>query len=259
MRIQLLIVLLFIISSVLTQAPPYLQLSNKFSVAWEILKDNGTIRFTARLDASAWAAIGWHCVNCTEGGMTRADFAIAIWNGTEFSVTDGYSVPDNDGYRMPRPDTQLGGTNDITIYSGYQTTKPNLSVFSFERKLITNDSLTDHPFTNGPMRFIWAHGNLSKIDPNVFSYHGSNRGVIVFNPFESVSSQFDFTSLTKQWHASLMIMGFGFFMTFGIFVARYLKAYHWWFPLHIILQVTGSVSVFVAFFLDGIYETNKWY
>ena len=33
----------------------------------------------------------------------------------------------------------------------------------------------------------------------------------------------------------------------GIFVARYIKDYYWWFPLHIILQATGVLLSIVGF------------
>jgi hypothetical protein len=41
--------------------------------------------------------------------------------------------------------------------------------------------------------------------------------------------------------------GFSVCMTLGIFVARHLKTHKWWFSLHILLQVLGSLAVFTAF------------
>ncbi len=75
-------------------------------------------------------------------------------------------------------------------------------------------------------------------------------------------------NLLRYWHGTLMvhiylhtplsyeishtdsqIIAFGVFMSFGIFVARYLKQYYWWFPLHILVQVLAVVLAFTGFIL----------
>ena len=44
-----------------------------------------------------------------------------------------------------------------------------------------------------------------------------------------------------------MIFSFGFLMTLGTFLPRYLKEFWWWFPLHIIIQVSAVILSLVGF------------
>lgn len=50
-------------------------------------------------------------------------------------------------------------------------------------------------------------------------------------------------------HGSLMFISFAICMSLGIFVARYLKEYYWWFPLHWVLQGLGVCLALVGFIL----------
>jgi len=46
-----------------------------------------------------------------------------------------------------------------------------------------------------------------------------------------------------------MVFAYVFCMSFGIFIARNLKQYYWWFPLHIIIQMTGVICAFAGLFV----------
>jgi hypothetical protein len=100
---------------------------------------------------------------------------------------------------------------------------------------------------------IWARGNPSKDgNANLFGYHGQDekyRGGGYEINFVSGEVKTSSGSLLVYWHASLMVFSFAFAMTLGSFVARYLKAYYWWFPLHIILQITGTMGALIAFII----------
>lgn len=235
-----------------------MHLAPGYRVSWKIQPDLQTIRFTLALEARAWLGIGWHCANisCVSDGpgMTHADFAIAIFNDTTgdlIEVFDGVSSPQNNGFKKPLRDTQVNGTNDIRIVSAYQTRNPDFTVVTFERKLVTNDIIADHPLVNTTMNFIWAHGDLARNDSNTFHFHGPYAGVVHINPFAIPSSDEVVTYLIdlRKWHGTCMTVAFSLIMSWAIFVARYLKGYYWWFSLHIIMQLFALGFVIAATFL----------
>jgi hypothetical protein len=87
------------------------------------------------------------------------------------------------------------------------------------------------------------------------AYHGpGNRGTLMLNPF---SGQAATTSdLLPTLHGSFMFLSFAVCMSFGIFVARYLKEFYWWFPLHWILQGLGVSLALIAFIIAIVMTDN---
>jgi len=47
----------------------------------------------------------------------------------------------------------------------------------------------------------------------------------------------------------MMVIAFAFCASFGVFVARYLKDFYWWFPLHIFVQGFGVLLSFSSFII----------
>eukprot|EP01121_Diplochlamys_sp_Union-15-3_P021948 TRINITY_DN9177_c0_g1_i1.p1 TRINITY_DN9177_c0_g1~~TRINITY_DN9177_c0_g1_i1.p1 ORF type:complete len:328 (+),score=28.82 TRINITY_DN9177_c0_g1_i1:249-1232(+) len=188
--------------------------------------------------------------------MTRVDFAIVTNKNNEITVLDAFSTPANSGFAPPLSDTDptIGGVNNINISSGYQSDQ--YTQFSFQKLLDTGDIKGDWKIVPGNMRLVWAHGNIKGASPNTFGYHGEFRGELLINLFNGSSSNVVSNSDTfRQWHGGIMIFSYTICMTFGAFVARYLKNYFWWFPLHILLQVTGVTGSLVGFGI-AVYMTQ---
>ncbi|KAF2075603.1 hypothetical protein CYY_003108 [Polysphondylium violaceum] len=223
--------------------------ASNFLVQWEIF-NNDTIVFGISASMKTWVGIGWHCQGCqSDKFMANSDYVIAVFNDTtgQLSVGDYVSTPGPRGI-PPIPDTSLNGTNDIISFGGYQT--PDSTFVYFTRKLVTGDKIGDRDLVIGEIDFIWAHGAAGS---NSFGYHGQgNAGRLNLN-LDIESSSTDNTPTQGpdyvDWHASLMCISFGFLMPFGMFAARYLKNYTWWFPLHYIVQGTAFACALVGFIM----------
>jgi len=176
--------------------------------------------------------------------MSGADMIIA----TDFYSGDNVTVEDCQW----RVSTSIQPTNMPTLdpiqniiwYTWNQT--DSQTTMTFARDLVTNDTEYDNGIF-GEQLLIWSHGDPKKGDPNTLSYHGNNRGSSIINFFGTGLVLKE--DQMKFWHGSLMMMAFLFCMSFGAFVARYMKEFYWWFPLHIFLQVLGVMGAIVGFTL----------
>jgi len=215
------------------------------------IANNTIITMNIQIDCGeCWVGIGWQG-NSTTKGMTYTDFVVAIWdaNGNP-SVIDrylGYVDPTQDPGGEPLPDVAQNSTNDITATSAFQIGK--YSSFTFTRLLTTNDTKTDIPIrVDGSTRFLFAYGTS-----NVFDYHAQNRIVIDLTLSTGDFSIYDIKELLYVAHGALMVFSFGICMTFGIFVARYLRhRVQFWFPLHVFIQTIAIIAACCAFGI-GIY------
>jgi len=191
-----------------------------------------------------WIGVGWHCFDCPEDGMTNADFAIGIFDSHGNVTVRDYMSEDsiNKGYAQPVLDTAVGGYNNIISYSGYQTDEE--SVMIFQKPIVTNDTKGDHFLVGGSVLVLFAYAKDGGSQSNIFQYHGgSHRGSQTISFYTGISR----IDTLRYWHGALMIISFAFCMSFGIFIARYLKEYYWWFPLHIMVQVGGVLGSLSAF------------
>eukprot|EP01132_Coremiostelium_polycephalum_P011939 gene11939-14612_t len=211
---------------------------NNFLVQWELNDD--TISFQVSANINTWIAIGWHCSGCSsDGAMQNADYVIANYSNGQVTVQDYVSSPGQYG-SPPILDTTANGTYDLLSVGGFQTT--DYSYFAFTRKLVTGDVNGDRDIVLPNLDLIWAHGTS-----NTFDFHGvGNAGRLTIN----LSSGHTHTGPDYvSWHAVFMCVAFAFCMPMGAFAAKYLKAFHWWFPLHIILQTSALILAIVAFIL----------
>jgi len=181
--------------------------------------------------------------------MMKTDIILGVFDTTGKVTVSDHFVTQMGVDIIPTLDTAMGGFDNIIYYSGIQ--QSGYTSITFERALVTNDTIADWPIIDGNMRVIWAHGDLGSSDPNTLAYHESYCGEAIINFLSGTSTVMDLNTL-RYWHATLMISAFGVFMSFGIFVARYLKQYYWWFPLHIIVQVLAIVLAFSGFILSLI-------
>ncbi|KAK5575500.1 hypothetical protein RB653_006633 [Dictyostelium firmibasis] len=156
--------------------------------------------------------------------------------------------------KKPSYDTIVGGTNDILTSYGYQTS--DYTYIKFTRKLVTGDLIGDRDlFVDGRMtNFIWAKGSSQNL-----TYHGqNNRGEISIDLSGKVSTKInDSKEVYLYWHIALMLGSFLILMPFGIFVARYMRHYHYWFPLHYLLLGSAFTFSIVAFILAFMMTSDR--
>eukprot|EP01133_Synstelium_polycarpum_P001108 gene1108-1265_t len=202
-------------------------------ISWEIL-NNDTITFMVSANTQGWLGMGFHRSGFpSEKPMQNVDFYVALFENSTATVYDCYSNPKG---MMPLNDTSsaINGTYDIISFSGYQT--PDHSMMIFTRKLDTGDVIGDHIIEVGPLDLVWAHG-----ESNTFAFHGQgNSGRVLINLLE-VTQPVNNGPGWINYHAGFMSLAFGILMPIGLFVARYMKDYTWWFPLHLILQITAFI------------------
>ncbi|KAK5582604.1 hypothetical protein RB653_004189 [Dictyostelium firmibasis] len=219
--------------------------ASNYNLQWIIFND--TVTFQVSINKKAWIGLGWHCQGCADSDpMANADYNIATFddNGKGY-VWDCL----NDPTTQPQNDTFFAGAEDnIISFSGYQTDQ--YSIMMFSKKLSTGDTIGDRILVEAPTDFIWAHGT-----DNSFAYHGvGNAGRITVNlKTGELKTGPDYVN----WHASLMLVAFGLLMPFSIFSARFLKVFHWWWPLHYVFNGLASVCALIGFIiaivmLDGL-------
>eukprot|EP01112_Ceratiomyxa_fruticulosa_P003118 TRINITY_DN13509_c0_g1_i1.p1 TRINITY_DN13509_c0_g1~~TRINITY_DN13509_c0_g1_i1.p1 ORF type:complete len:376 (-),score=67.31 TRINITY_DN13509_c0_g1_i1:128-1255(-) len=218
----------------------------QFTISWAI--EEPDIILTASAQCNCWIAIGWHREGSSDTKMTNADIVVATFDEMgSATVTNYWAITTHPPSPNPTPAVLQG--------SGYQMN--GYSFLQFRRPLVTNSTTTNNDINvNGTTNFIWAHGNTASSDANQFNYHGhtdTNRGEVDIDLATGVVTiPKQKSTWLAQWHGTLMTFAFGFCLSFGVFSARYLKYYYWWFPLHIITQVSGTLCAIAAFILAFI-------
>eukprot|EP00004_Rigifila_ramosa_P011889 TRINITY_DN2547_c1_g1_i1.p1 TRINITY_DN2547_c1_g1~~TRINITY_DN2547_c1_g1_i1.p1 ORF type:complete len:553 (+),score=112.82 TRINITY_DN2547_c1_g1_i1:304-1962(+) len=202
-------------------------------MAWKIVDQEISIQLAFdRLDA--WVAIGFEPTQ----GMENVDIIACEYDGDGVPVvSDRWSVT----YERPALDTERGGWNNLIEARGFQSDVSR--VFQFKRLLVTNDTRFDRPIGEvGTL--IWAHGVEGQRQMTQHSVN--NRGTVTINWQTGVVTQKDEWNF-RYLHAMLMVVSYPVCMTFGVFIARYLKSVVWWFKVHILLQ-SFAVATAVAGF-----------
>jgi len=213
-------------------------------ISWSIFLGNDTIVITVTIPVRAWIAVGWGRVMNGDVSMEGADMIIACDdfndNVTDFQWPTSTKIIPSNMPSMDPPEYQ-----NVLWYTFTQSSSE--TSMTFARLVLTNDTLYDNGIL-GEQLLIWAHGDPSHKDYNSLAYHGAgNMGSSLINFYgEGLVLKID--SL-KYWHGALMVISYLFCMSFGVFVARYLKDFYWWFPLHIFVQVLGVIGCIVAFII----------
>jgi len=142
------------------------------TLSWRIT--NGIVYGQTQLDGNlSWVGFGLSNTESAFGqwGMGMGDFIIGTFTPTCY-VSD---CNDPSAYeQQPLNDTIYGGTDDII---GYNCSRVGTtSIVQWSRKVDTGD-VYDWPFDlSNPQHVVYAHGTT-----DVFSYHGSTRGMGVIN------------------------------------------------------------------------------
>lgn len=242
-----------------------------YVISWGISPDNSTLLMQLELEAWCWVGVAIKPadnVGTTKGvAMSAGDFIVAEFaeNGS-ITVSDRYCSCQS--AEEPDLDTNQGGKDNILSFSGMQYLNSNgtqITLVLFERLLNTGDTL-DNTIESGNMTLLYAFGQ----DTNTFSYHGDNAGSFVVDllggtvqpPPENTSNSL----MLVYWHGCCMTIAFGFCMSIGVFFPRYLKSFWWWFPMHILIQITGvllALTGFVIIFIkaEGSHMgyTHSWF
>jgi len=219
-------------------------------VEWTINDD--VICFTAstECEGGCWLGIGFNSPSDPIAHVMRyADYYIATFDNKSqsFTVTDMHMEETS----PPFDDTLFGCRNNIILppYSASQV--DGVTTYSFCRLLDTGDDLCDKKIVlDEDIIVMCAHGTS-----NDFAYHGTLfRSYFTYkfsakDPDTHNNIISDDSGSYIQWHAGLMFLAFGILMPLGAFIARYLRAYWWWFPMHMGIQFVAIAITIISFII----------
>ena len=132
-----------------------------YEIHWA--SDKEYIYIGMRAKTSGWVAVGF---DATLGaGMANADMVLGVVDGDDVIISDEFGT----GFTTHKPDTELGGTDDILEYGGME--QGGFTTIEFRRALDTDDPY-DAVLTEGTITIIWAYSSSKSLT----AYHSANRG-----------------------------------------------------------------------------------
>lgn len=235
----------------ITESPYYFQTASQDFVAkWIFLEDTSEVVMRVQAKTSGWAAVGF----APQLEMEGADVVVAYFDeNNHLQLYDGYAV----GLEQPPLDTAIGGTNDITNYTGWY--ENGFLTFQFTRKLNTKDS-KDYDLSIYQVYMLYAMGNLVTTSSGVqLKEHHTEGGALVDffvpQPLESASE-----ITYDQIHGIIMALAWFSFLYPGSIIGRKYRLHlSKWFICHVICQVIGVIlfmtSVIIIFY-DHAFELH---
>jgi hypothetical protein len=137
------------------------QIYGNYEIHWA--SDEEYIYVGMRAKIGGWVSVGF---DATPGaGMADVDMVLGVVNGDEVTVSDEFGT----GPTTHRPDTELGGTDDILEFGGVE--QGGWTTIEFKRALDTGDPY-DAVLTGGTITIIWAYSSSKSLT----AYHSANRG-----------------------------------------------------------------------------------
>ena len=137
------------------------QVYGNYEIHWA--RDEEHIYVGMRAETGGWVAVGF---DATPGaGMADADMILGAVNCCGVTISDEFGT----GPTAHRPDTELGGTDDILEFGG--TEQGGWTTIEFKRALDTGDPY-DAVLTEGTITIIWAYSSSKSLT----AYHSANRG-----------------------------------------------------------------------------------
>lgn len=137
-------------------------ISGELEVHWSLTAEH--IYFGLEADTAGWVSLGFEPTRA----MKDADM-IFCWvddSGGSF-VVDAYSTGN---YGPHPPDTELGGSSDVTDYDGSQI--EGVTVFEFRRLISTGDEYDEAFPLEGDVNVIWGIGPTDDFE-QIHSKRGS--------------------------------------------------------------------------------------
>eukprot|EP00456_Euglypha_rotunda_P053572 TRINITY_DN43251_c0_g1_i5.p1 TRINITY_DN43251_c0_g1~~TRINITY_DN43251_c0_g1_i5.p1 ORF type:complete len:311 (+),score=23.61 TRINITY_DN43251_c0_g1_i5:84-1016(+) len=141
-------------------------LNGLLKLNWTLYEEAMEVEITLTGNTNGWIGFG---LPTNAGTMVHSDVIIGQFWNNEMRLSDVW-IGDSRVLACPQGvcnDTQLGGTNDILNYSGWQIN--GVTSFTYRRKYDTNDRY-DRLIVPGPMPVIMAMGNGWNL-----GYHGPNK------------------------------------------------------------------------------------
>ncbi|KNC55022.1 uncharacterized protein AMSG_12372 [Thecamonas trahens ATCC 50062] len=202
------------------------------------------VEFAMVAPTTGWIGLG---INPSDGGMTQADMYVGtVTSGGQVRVEDRWSS----GYTMPVLDETLGGGSDVLGAAGKE--ENGVTIIKFVRALEAT-SAGDKTISRGANTFAWAYGSS-----DVFAKHepGAN-GAAAVDLATGMVTIID-ESGRKTAHGVLMFVAWGVMASSAALLARYGKAFAWWFPIHIAANVIAVLLTLVGFFLAVAFTKNDF-
>ena len=137
------------------------QVYGDYEIHWA--SDKEYIYIGMRAKTSGWVSVGFDATPAT--GMANADMILGVVNGDDVVISDEFGT----GPTTHKPDTELGGTNDILEFGGME--QGGFTTIEFRRALDTGDPY-DAVLTEGTITIIWAYSSSKSLT----AYHSANRG-----------------------------------------------------------------------------------
>ncbi|KAI9138692.1 heme peroxidase [Paraphysoderma sedebokerense] len=227
------------------------ELAPGYRMFWRLNKDANNITIALQVDGNGWAGIafprplstmpGAHFIIAsapseTASSMFRKVHNAQTPNSPNFTVGEYSSSPR--GFDAPVANSESGQM--IRVHSIEST--PNSITVQFSRPLILENQSSFVNIEPGVRRMLFA------FNPNnpVLQYHGGNKGIALIDFYTDqnvaavVAQPDDFT----RWvHGIGMIILWTILYPIGIYFARFRKHKANWLPIHMNIQLLGSISV----------------
>ena len=144
-------------SGILDDMTSELKVSDQFYIYWKF-NSNNTITMALRWNTGGFLGLGFG------KSMKKMDIITAEYSNSEISIYDRWS----DSESTPSLDSDLGGTNDLTLLGFLSSDSQGYAVAKFIRALNTGDQF-DYVIQQKNETFCLAFS-----DEKTLSYHGSN-------------------------------------------------------------------------------------
>jgi len=119
----------------------------KISFAWKVAGETLAVKLTA--ETEGWVGIGFN----PESEMKGANFILGYVKNGEVKLADDYGT----GAYVHKPDTKLGGTDDVTLVGGAET--DGVTTIEFTIPLDSGDSNDTKIDVNGDTTVLLAYGS----------------------------------------------------------------------------------------------------
>lgn len=128
------------------QSADHVVTSGKMELRWTLLPD--TLEMTMKAPTEGWVAVGF----APSKGMKDANFILGYVKKGKAKVVDHYGT----GMRSHKKDTQIGGTDDVTLISG--TEADGITQIRFAIPLDSKDAKDRKIDPEKPLTLLVAYG-----------------------------------------------------------------------------------------------------
>eukprot|EP01119_Soliformovum_irregulare_P007615 TRINITY_DN20055_c0_g1_i1.p1 TRINITY_DN20055_c0_g1~~TRINITY_DN20055_c0_g1_i1.p1 ORF type:complete len:379 (+),score=73.78 TRINITY_DN20055_c0_g1_i1:38-1138(+) len=208
-------------------------LGGEIVVYWNIESDVLSVGVIAQ--TTGWVGIGFG-----SNSMTNADIFIGMVTAGTVTVNDYWSTAEG----QPSLDTAIGGTDSVLESAGVEDN--GFTHIKFRRNMAAQDANADLAIsTTGETGVIVAMGTTDTLAQHA----GGSRVGASINFASGASMSGLNTGQFQLAHSVFMVLGWGFFATAGILIARFGHAHKLWFKIHIGVMTGAMVFSLIGFIL----------